>query len=202
MTLSLRLKVLSLPPPDYGVSPQWDGEELQIVERFFETKVTCFPYKPNALVSFIQLLKAPPRVFKDFVQLMKLELMPDRNMRWSLQWCLIVPLTLSDALIGQSAVVMQSAKMVFMLQLTRNIQQQSLAAGTQPTPMEPHTFVVPLLYNVPLNKTQMMLDQKASSSSAIAAVGNVLNHFYEYSKMTDTCSIYPAIRELLTNLMI
>ena len=41
--------------------------------------------------------------------------MPDRTMRWSLQWCLTVPLSLNnDSLIGQSAVVIQSTKIVFM----------------------------------------------------------------------------------------
>jgi len=41
--------------------------------------------------------------------------MPDRTLRWSLQWCLTVPLSLNnDSLIGQSAVVIQSTKIVFM----------------------------------------------------------------------------------------
>ena len=40
---------------------------------------------------------------------------PDRSLRWSLQWCLTVPLSLNnDSLIGQSAVVIQSTKIVFM----------------------------------------------------------------------------------------
>jgi len=40
---------------------------------------------------------------------------PDRTLRWSLQWCLTVPLSLNnDSLIGQGAVVIQSTKIVFM----------------------------------------------------------------------------------------
>ena len=40
-------------------------------------------------------------------------------MRWSLQWCLTVPLSLNtDSLIGQSAIVIQSTKVVFMASIT------------------------------------------------------------------------------------
>jgi len=43
-------------------------------------------------------------------------------MRWSLQWCLTVPLSLNnDSLIGQSAVVIQSAKIVFMASSIVNV---------------------------------------------------------------------------------
>jgi len=36
--------------------------------------VACFPYKSNSLVAFIQLVKAPWRILKDFIQIMKMEL--------------------------------------------------------------------------------------------------------------------------------
>jgi hypothetical protein len=43
-----------------------------VVVFFF--KVACVPFKPNCLGAFIQILKAPFRILKDFIQIMKMEL--------------------------------------------------------------------------------------------------------------------------------
>jgi hypothetical protein len=47
---------------------------MQILERFFDLKVACPPYKVNPLTAFGRLMMAPLRVLKDCVQIMRLEL--------------------------------------------------------------------------------------------------------------------------------
>ena len=47
---------------------------MQVLERFFELKVVSAPYKANALTAFGRVLGAPVRILKDFVQIMKMEL--------------------------------------------------------------------------------------------------------------------------------
>ena len=36
--------------------------------------MACFPYKATTMMAFIQLVKAPWRILKDFIQIMKMEL--------------------------------------------------------------------------------------------------------------------------------
>jgi len=47
---------------------------FQIIEKFFDTRAAAPPYKPNALSGFGRMLNVPFNVLKDFVQIMKLEL--------------------------------------------------------------------------------------------------------------------------------
>lgn len=67
---SLHIKVTSLPEH----KDQWSLEEMQIIEKFFDTRAAAPPFKPNALCCFGRMLSVPYNVFKDFVQIMKLEL--------------------------------------------------------------------------------------------------------------------------------
>ncbi|CAN7998019.1 unnamed protein product, partial [Ixodes pacificus] len=71
---------LKLSPP--GPPEQWSPDELQLLERYFDTKVVSFPYKPNAFMSFTRLLNAPLNILKDFVQLMRLELVSLLSFLW------------------------------------------------------------------------------------------------------------------------
>lgn len=52
----------------------WTPEELQILEKFFDMRAGAPPFKPNALCCFGRMLSIPYNVLKDFVQIMKLEL--------------------------------------------------------------------------------------------------------------------------------
>jgi len=47
---------------------------FQIIEKFFDTRAAAPPYKPNALSGFGRMLNVPCNVLKDFIQIMKLEL--------------------------------------------------------------------------------------------------------------------------------
>jgi hypothetical protein len=50
---------------------------FQIIEKFFDTRAAAPPYKPNALSGFGRMLNVPYNVLKDFVQIMKLELVSE-----------------------------------------------------------------------------------------------------------------------------
>nr|XP_028583199.1 mediator of RNA polymerase II transcription subunit 14 isoform X3 [Podarcis muralis] len=54
---------------------QWKQEELQVLEKFFETRVAGPPFKSNTLIAFTKLLGAPPHILRDCVHIMKLELL-------------------------------------------------------------------------------------------------------------------------------
>lgn len=106
---------LSLTPlPDH--KDQWTPEELKVfsffavrslinfiriiifkvIERYFELRVVCPPYKPNSLWGWGRCWGAPPGVFHDLVQLMRRELSgpgvcPNNMIPWSVQWALRIP---------------------------------------------------------------------------------------------------------------
>lgn len=46
----------------------------QIIEKFFEVRVACPMFKPNSLLGLARMLSTPLYVLKDFVQIMKLDL--------------------------------------------------------------------------------------------------------------------------------
>jgi mediator of RNA polymerase II transcription subunit 14 len=75
---SLHLKLAPLNEHD---ETSWSQEEFQVMEKFFEVKVVCPPFKPQALLAYARMLSVPYNVLKDFVQIMRLELV-------SLMWIL------------------------------------------------------------------------------------------------------------------
>lgn len=191
---SLHMKLT--PNPEY--KDQWTPEELQVVERYFDQKVVSAPYKPNAILAFGRILSAPIRIFKDCIHLMHLEMVPDRSLKWAVQWCLTIPPAAPQiAPPGMSAIVMFKDKMLFFAQLTRI--GLNLAPG-----VEPQTVVVAIVYDIKANTT-LLPDRNAvnmSPTDPIFIIGNMLKRFAEYNQQTNECSIYPAIRELLSNLVI
>lgn len=92
---SLHIK-MSQPPQQPPLIPDklMTLDELLILEQFFDTRVVAPPYRPNDMVTFCRLLNiGAPRVLKDFIQIMRLELIPDlsMNFRWTVQLSLRVP---------------------------------------------------------------------------------------------------------------
>lgn len=197
---SLHLKATLLDNTNF--MNQWETEELQILEKFYETKVSCGLYRLNSLTTFGRILGAPYRILKDFVQIMRLELAPERNLKWSVQWCLTVPPGVppisgsgGNSSTGAAAVVINMArgKVIFMLQLTRTI-----PPGTE---VCPQTIIVPVLYDINTNNTQMM-EVMSTNTQANMAINNMFKRFAEFNPKPVDCSIYPAIRELLSNLVV
>ncbi|GAB1598926.1 mediator of RNA polymerase II transcription subunit 14-like [Argonauta hians] len=192
---SLHIKVT--PTLDY--QDQWANEEIQILEKFFDLKVASPPYKVNALTAFCRLLGAPARILRDCLQIMRLELMPDRNLKWSVQWCLTIPPGAHpiSAPAGTPAIVVKS-KMIIMLLLTR-------IGLMLPSNTEPQSVIVPLIYDIAANTIQLVearLPAAQAHTPAQMAIVAMLRRFAELHQNPTECAIFPSVRELMTNLVI
>ncbi|KAM9319514.1 mediator of RNA polymerase II transcription subunit 14 [Gastrophryne carolinensis] len=186
---TLQLKVT---PENAG---QWKPEELQVLEKFFETRVAGPPFKANTLIAFTKLLGAPAHILRDCVHIMKLELFPDQTaqLKWNVQFCLTIPPSAPPiAPPGTPAVVLKS-KMLFFLQLTQK----------SPVPPEPISIIVPIIYDMASGTTQQadIPRQQNSSVAAPLMVSNILKRFAELNPpRPGECTIFAAVRDLMANL--
>nr|XP_024219259.1 mediator of RNA polymerase II transcription subunit 14 [Halyomorpha halys] len=186
---SLHINITPLPEH----KDTWSPEELQVLETFFETKAAAPPYKHTALSGFGKMLNVPQNVLKDFIQIMKLELYPgliqQQQLKWSVQWCLRIPPAAAPIVpTGQAAVIVCRQKILFFLQLTR--------IGY----MEPMSLVLPLVYDISNNMTQLAEKRDPGSGSAITAASMLLKRFLDCTNLHSECSLFPAVRDLLANL--
>ncbi|CAI5772421.1 mediator of RNA polymerase II transcription subunit 14 isoform X2 [Podarcis lilfordi] len=174
---------------------QWKQEELQVLEKFFETRVAGPPFKSNTLIAFTKLLGAPPHILRDCVHIMKLELFPDQasQLKWNVQFCLTIPPSAPPiAPPGTPAVVLKS-KMLFFLQLTQKttVSQEAMS------------IIVPIIYDMASGTTQQadIPRQQNSSVAAPLMVSNILKRFAELnSPRPGECTIFAAVRDLMANL--
>uniref|UniRef100_G1PZG2 Mediator of RNA polymerase II transcription subunit 14 n=1 Tax=Myotis lucifugus TaxID=59463 RepID=G1PZG2_MYOLU len=187
---TLQLKVT---PENTG---QWKPDELQVLEKFFETRVAGPPFKANTLIAFTKLLGAPTHILRDCVHIMKLELFPDQatQLKWNVQFCLTIPPSAPPiAPPGTPAVVLKS-KMLFFLQLTQK---------TSVPPQEPVSIIVPIIYDMASGTTQQadIPRQQNSSVAAPMMVSNILKRFAEMNPPRQgECTIFAAVRDLMANL--
>ncbi|XP_028968942.1 mediator of RNA polymerase II transcription subunit 14 [Galendromus occidentalis] len=179
-------------------------DDIQVIERYFDTKVASIPYKPNAFLSFTRLLSTPPRIQRDFIQLMRLELCPSQNsiFRWSFQLCLTIPpATPQIAPTGTVSVLITRVKMLFYFTLT-----------PLRTPGEPHSagnqqsIAVPMVYDFQSNTVSLAADRRSSEASAhispaLNFIASFLRSSHDYQNASE-CSIYPSIRDLVTQLTV
>ncbi|XP_070606658.1 mediator of RNA polymerase II transcription subunit 14 isoform X5 [Erythrolamprus reginae] len=174
---------------------QWKQEELQVLEKFFETRVAGPPFKANTLIAFTKLLGAPTHILRDCVHIMKLELFPDQasQLKWNVQFCLTIPPSAPPiAPPGTPAVVLKS-KMLFFLQLTQK----------SAVPQEAMSIIVPIIYDMASGTTQQadIPRQQNSSVAAPMMVSNILKRFAELnSPRPGECTIFAAVRDLMANL--
>ncbi|MEE6469608.1 hypothetical protein FKM82_008693 [Ascaphus truei] len=186
---TLQLKVT---PENAG---QWKPEELQVLEKFFETRVAGPPFKANTLIAFTKLLGAPTHILRDCVHIMKLELFPDQatQLKWNVQFCLTIPPSAPPiAPPGTPAVVLKS-KMLFFLQLTQKTS----------VPPEAVSIIVPIIYDMASGTTQQadIPRQQNSSVAAPLMVSNILKRFAEMNPpRPGECTIFAAVRDLMANL--
>lgn len=186
---TLQLKVT---PENAG---PWSQEELQVLEKFFETRVAGPPFKYNTLNAFTKLLGAPTHILRDCVRIMKLELFPDQaaQLKWNVQFCLTIPPSAPPiAPPGTIAVVLKS-KMLFFLQLTQRIQ----------VPQDPVTIIVPIVYDMATGLTQQadIPRQHSSSGAAALMVSNILKRFNEmHPARQGECTIFASVHDLMANL--
>ncbi|BES92650.1 U1 small nuclear ribonucleoprotein C [Nesidiocoris tenuis] len=195
---SLHIKITPLPEH----KDVWTLDELQVLENFFETKAAAPPYKPNALSGFCKTLNVPQNVLKDFIQIMKLELMPaliqQHQFKWSVQWCLRVPPSASSIVpMGMAATVICRQKILFFLQLNRVM---NFSGGGGPPPgIEVPSVVLPLVYDVSTNNIQLA-EKRDAGPSVMSSASLLLKRFSDCNTMHSECAIFPAVRDLLMNL--
>ncbi|XP_039277838.1 mediator of RNA polymerase II transcription subunit 14 [Nilaparvata lugens] len=193
---SLHIKVQSL--GDH--KDQWTMEELQVIEKFFDTRAAAPPFKPNALNGFGKMLNFPYNVLKDFVQILKLELFPSlvqqQQLKWTVQWCLRMPPSAMPIVpTGMAAVLVCRNKILFFLQITR-------VMGMQYGGGEGASLVLPLVYDVSTNITQLAEKRDPGPANAMTAASSHLKRFFERPHNHSECSIFPAVRDLLANLVL
>lgn len=186
---TLQLKVT---PENAG---PWSQEELQVLERFFETRVAGPPFKFNTLSAFTKLLGAPTNVLRDCVRIMKLELFPDQagQLKWNVQFCLTIPPSAPPIAPPGTIAVVLKAKMLFFLQLTQRI----------PVPQDPVSIIVPIVYDMATGLTQQadIPRQHSSSGAAALLVSNILKRFNElHPARQGECTIFASVQELMASL--
>uniref|UniRef100_A0A8C9T7X1 Mediator of RNA polymerase II transcription subunit 14 n=1 Tax=Scleropages formosus TaxID=113540 RepID=A0A8C9T7X1_SCLFO len=186
---TLQLKVT---PENVG---PWSQEELQVLEKFFETRVAGPPFKYNTLNAFTKLLGAPTNILRDCVRIMKLELFPDQaaQLKWNVQFCLTIPPSAPPiAPPGTIAVVLKS-KMLFFLQLTQRL----------PLAQEPACIIVPIVYDMATGLTQQadIPRQHSSSGAAALMVSSILKRFNDmHPPRQGECTIFASVHELMASL--
>ncbi|XP_003737168.2 mediator of RNA polymerase II transcription subunit 14 [Galendromus occidentalis] len=187
-----------------SATQQFSVEDIQMIERYFDSRVASIPFKPNAFISFTRLMNTPQRILRDFVQLMRLELCPCLNSRWSFQLCLTIPPAASPPLAppGMTSVVINRNRVLFFFQLVPLGTKD--AEPVSATEVRPLSIVVPLVYDLQTNAVSLATDRKtdaagSQNSRALNLIASVLRRSVEYQNRAE-CSIYPLIRELVTQL--
>jgi len=193
---------LSVKPP-LGQEPAWK-DELTILERFFETRVACAPYKASAMYAFARLLGAPANILRDCIKIMKLELNHEATkLKWRVEWCLTIPPSRPEIVPPGTPAVVLKGKMLFFIQLSRPV-------PSSPTGEE-QVIVVPILHDVQENTTQQADIPRqtpttgtplsvSSSHPHFAIVNATLRRWSEVNPRTGDCTIFPAVLELARNL--
>ncbi|XP_066497238.1 mediator of RNA polymerase II transcription subunit 14 isoform X2 [Hoplias malabaricus] len=186
---TLQLKVT---PENAGA---WSQEELQVLEKFFETRVAGPPFKYNTLNAFTKLLGAPTNILRDCVRIMKLELFPDQaaQLKWNVQFCLTIPPSAPPIAPPGTIAVVLKTKMLFFLQLTQRL----------PVPQEPISIIVPIVYDMATGLTQQadIPRQHSSSGAAALMVSSILRRFNEHHPARPgECTIFASVHELMANL--
>lgn len=160
---------------------------------------------------------------------MKLELIPglvqQQQLKWSVQWCLRIPPSAAPIVpTGMAGVIVCRNKILFFVSTHRHFlprqsdrfrsfdwsleiihtvsvipQLQITRIGMQ-YPGETPSLVLPLVYDVSSNVTQLAEKRDPSPASATAAASIQLKRFSDYGVNQSECSLFPAVRDLLANL--
>ncbi|CAB3237391.1 unnamed protein product [Arctia plantaginis] len=176
---SLHLQLTPL--PDHN-KEQWSVDDLQVVEKFFEQRVCVAPYRCTALQGWTRAWGAPGAALGSLVALMRAELAPAAPALWQLHWALRIPPAAPPIVpAGQPAVLLAKHKILFFICLTRGDTQ----------------LVLPLVYDMQMNVTQ--LADKQNAQPHLIAVSLHLKRFNEFNQSHTECTLWPAVRDLLTN---
>lgn len=175
----------------------WVNEDLQILEKFFEVRVTCSPYRFGAMKSFFNIISAPSPILKDLIQLIKIEMLGSRSPqfypKWNMSLCLTSPPTQSIASVGEACIMIKDKVLIF-------VQFSPNAAHT--IPGAPPLLVIPLLYEptkqviVVLN---VALQKNTSATQDLQNINMLLNRMAEVKRQGGVVdmSMSGAVRHLM-----
>lgn len=203
---SLHVKIS---PIDPNKEQLFTAEEIQVVERYFDAKVSSIPYKPNAFMSFSRLMGCAQRILRDFIQLMRLELCPPQTpmFRWNFQLCLTIPPAVPQiAPPGMTSVLISRNKMLFFMQLSPARPPGDAPVGQINLPGQP-SLVVPLVYDFQMNTMSTAADRRSNgemsgqNAQAMNIITQILRQGPEYQNGSE-CTIFASIRDVLTQLVI
>lgn len=83
------------------------------------------------------------------------------------------------------------------------IQLHITRVGVQyPAGVEPSSLVLPLVYDVNTNITQLAEKRDPGPATATTAASLQLKRFAEFGLQHGECSVFPAVRDLLVNLIL
>lgn len=71
-----------------------------------------------------------------------------------------------------------------------------------PATMEPPSLVLPIVYDISSNITQLAERRDSGPAPAMTAANQLLRHFAQFQPSHTECSLFPAVRELLMNLVL
>uniref|UniRef100_H2ZNS6 Mediator of RNA polymerase II transcription subunit 14 n=1 Tax=Ciona savignyi TaxID=51511 RepID=H2ZNS6_CIOSA len=134
------------------VQENWTPEDLQTLEKYFDSRITCSPYRYNAVASFVNMIFAPAYILRDFMQVMQLELTGrviapgmQTNTKWNMNICLTSPPRIPITLLGMPSILVRDKVLLF-VQLTQAVPQNNA----------PNTIVVPLLHDRQSKSVQIL----------------------------------------------
>jgi len=173
----------------------WPQDELRVLKQFFEVVVT--PCKLNSLTAFARLLGANRRILKDAMKIMRIEMQPDQNQKWLIEWSFMTPpaIVASIASPGTPAVVLKT-KNLFYFQLT-DVRDSN------------RRFVFSILYDTSKNIVQPTEFPHSADSpqeppswgkSARDACNAYLKEIAE-SVSHQECRLFPTLQKLVNNFM-
>jgi len=171
----------------------WPNQDIQVLEKFFEIRVTCAPYRFNAMRSFFSIISAPTPILKDLIQLMKLELFPQNlpgfKPKWCMSLCLTTPPTQVITQVGGPSIIIKDKTLIF-IQLSPFMLQ-----GAQGHPV----ISVPLLYDPSSNTVKVLpvaMQQNTTWAQELHLINNLLLRLAEMSRPSENSITY-AIRYLM-----
>ncbi|XP_065086369.1 mediator of RNA polymerase II transcription subunit 14 [Ochlerotatus camptorhynchus] len=198
---SLHMKISQAPmaPTMDGKPPyQWSPDDLQILEQFFDQRVAAPPYRPAVVTSFTRMLNLPSQVMKDFIQIMRMDLIPDlgQGNKWNVQFILRMPPSGTPIVpVGTTTILSHRQKILFFIQITRipylpNMEWKDSV-----------TMVLPMVYDMTVNHTSLAERREQVIPQLTSAVSAHLRRFVECTGLQQgECSLFPAVRDLLMNL--
>ena len=85
--------------------------------------------------------------------------------------------------------------------VTFELQLQLTRIGLQ-VPQEPQSITIPLLYDIANNSITLVEKEPSLPNPNLQQVMQMLKRFMDRYHQSQECAIYPAVRELMTNLVL